>query len=88
MRLMAIAAGQLPEAHRMNGRLEEVHTCFLVAVVANLGLTGLCEHRVVLGVNLVTTGTGKIAALVRAGVPADAGITPMTIQADLVLQIG
>ena len=71
-RAVAIAADHQPEAHRMRRRLLEVGALLLVASEAHLGLVGLGQHRITVGVQPVAIGARESAALVCRGVPAGA----------------
>ena len=84
MRTMAVAASHLAEAHRMRGRLGEVRPFLAVAFVADLRLCCHREHGVALRVYLVAIVAGNVVAVVRARMPAGAGIALMALQAELV----
>jgi hypothetical protein len=71
MRLMAVAASDLTETHRMRVRLGKFGALTEVAGIADLGLCLYFEYRVWGGVQLVTTGAGNIGRLVRAAFPAN-----------------
>src|SRR6185295_12088204 len=84
MRTVAVAAAHQTEAHGMRRGLLEIGALLLVAVEAHVGLVGLGQHGVALGVQLVAIGAGQGAALVRAGVPAGARAVLVAIEAGCV----
>src|SRR5205814_3370629 len=84
VRVVAVAAGHLAEAHGVRRGLLEIGTLLLVARQADLGLRALGAHRVLVGMQLVAVGAGQLVAVVRADVPGTAPLVLVTAQARLV----
>ncbi len=84
MRAVTPAAGHDAEAHRMHRRLVEVREHLRVALVTDLWLGGLGKQGIALRVKLVATGACHVVDLMLAADPADAGISLMAVQTELV----
>src|SRR5210317_1111911 len=85
MRIVATAAGHRPEPHRVRIGLLELRLLLLVTGVTDLGLVIAAQHRVLLGMHVVTLDTGPALGLVHAAEPAVAQLLGVAPRADRVL---
>ena len=81
MSVVATAAIHLALPDRVREGLQRLRALLLMAIEANFGLCHGRQHRIRGRVGRVTVGTGHAVVIMVVAVPAEPGVTRMTVQA-------